>query len=134
RVPTPIGEALVVTDAEGVLRAFNWRDYEAELRRWLGRRYAGIEVKEGQGPLRPALNAYFGGDVEALAPASWIAVGTTFQQTVWKALCSIPAGETLSYSELATRIGRPSAVRAVGLANRANPVALFVPCHRVIGS
>jgi methylated-DNA-[protein]-cysteine S-methyltransferase len=53
---------------------------------------------------------------------------------VWAALCEIPAGRSLSYKDLAARIGRPAAVRAVGLANGANPVALVVPCHRVIGA
>jgi methylated-DNA-[protein]-cysteine S-methyltransferase len=64
----------------------------------------------------------------------WVASGTPFQLEVWERLCTIPAGETLSYAGLARGIGRPSAVRAVGLANGANPVAVVVPCHRVIGS
>jgi methylated-DNA-[protein]-cysteine S-methyltransferase len=64
----------------------------------------------------------------------WKAAGTLFQQGVWAALCTIPAGQTLSYAGLAQRIGRPTAMRAVGLANGSNPVAVVVPCHRVIGS
>ena len=60
--------------------------------------------------------------------------GTAFQRDVWTALCDIPYGETISYSELAQRIGRPRAVRAVGLANGANPLSIIVPCHRVIGA
>ena len=64
----------------------------------------------------------------------WQASGTAFQLKVWETLCTIPAGETLSYAGLAARIGRPSAVRAVGLANGANPISLIVPCHRVIGA
>jgi methylated-DNA-[protein]-cysteine S-methyltransferase len=59
--------------------------------------------------------------------------GTPFQQAVWRALTAIPAGETCSYGDIASRIGRPSAVRAVGAANGANPVGIVVPCHRVIG-
>jgi methylated-DNA-[protein]-cysteine S-methyltransferase len=59
--------------------------------------------------------------------------GTEFQRRVWTALTTIPSGVTVSYRDIATRIGQPSAVRAVGLANGANPVALIVPCHRVIG-
>lgn len=79
------------------------------------------------------LAAYFAGkrrrfDVP-LAPH-----GTPFQQEVWRALCDIPYGETTSYGELAERIGRPKAVRAVGLANGSNPIAIIIPCHRVIGS
>ena len=60
--------------------------------------------------------------------------GTDFQKNVWTALCSIPYGQTISYKELATRIGNPKAVRAVGAANGANPIPIIVPCHRVIGS
>jgi methylated-DNA-[protein]-cysteine S-methyltransferase len=60
--------------------------------------------------------------------------GTPFQVEVWTALCAIPYGETISYGELARRIGRPAAVRAVGSANGRNPVSIIVPCHRVIGA
>jgi methylated-DNA-[protein]-cysteine S-methyltransferase len=60
--------------------------------------------------------------------------GTAFQQRVWAALCEIPFGETVSYGDLAERIGRPTAARAVGLANGKNPVGIIVPCHRVVGS
>jgi methylated-DNA-[protein]-cysteine S-methyltransferase len=60
--------------------------------------------------------------------------GTPFQRSVWSALRRIPSGRTLSYGGLATKIGRPAAVRAVGLANGANPIAIVVPCHRVIGA
>ncbi|MGH3621519.1 MAG: methylated-DNA--[protein]-cysteine S-methyltransferase [Sciscionella sp.] len=61
-------------------------------------------------------------------------LGTPFQQRVWSALCEIPFGETMSYGELAKRIGRPSAARAVGAANGRNPIGIIVPCHRVVGS
>jgi methylated-DNA-[protein]-cysteine S-methyltransferase len=62
------------------------------------------------------------------------AAGTEFQQRVWRALCAIPYGTTISYGELARRIGKPRAVRAVGLANGRNPISIIVPCHRVIGA
>ena len=79
------------------------------------------------------LTEYFGGQRRnfemPLAPE-----GTSFQQTVWKALLDIPYGETTSYGELALRIGNPKAVRAVGLANGSNPISIIIPCHRVIGS
>jgi methylated-DNA-[protein]-cysteine S-methyltransferase len=135
RLATPIGEALLVTDEAGVLRAFNWRDYEAGMRAWLARRYPGARLDEGLAPasLRTAFDAYFAGEREALATVRWRAVGTPFQLGVWRTLCEIPAGETWSYGKLAARLGRPTAVRAVGLANGANPIALVVPCHRVIG-
>ncbi len=64
-----------------------------------------------------------------LAPA-----GTPFQKEVWTALLSIPYGETLSYGQVAARIGRPKACRAVGMANNRNPIAIIIPCHRVIGA
>lgn len=136
RLPTPIGEALLVTDETGVLRAFNWTDYAPQVQAWLDRRYAGVPRGEGEAPaaVRRAFVAYFDGEIRALVAVPWRAVGTPFQLGVWRALGSIPAGETLSYAGLAERIGKPSAVRAVGLANGANPVALAAPCHRVIGT
>lgn len=85
-----------------------------------------------QEPIRQ-LRAYFAGELEnfdlALAPQ-----GTPFQQKVWGELCRIPYGETISYGELAKRIGNPNASRAVGLANGSNPIPIIIPCHRVIGS
>lgn len=136
RHATPIGTALLAVDDAGVLRAFNWTDYEPQMTAWLRRRYPQARLAEGAAPgeVRAAFDAYFGGDPRALEPVAWQAMGTEFQQTVWKALCSIPAGETLTYAGLAARIGRPSAIRAVGLANGANPLALVAPCHRVIGA
>lgn len=80
------------------------------------------------------LRRYFGGDLTALDGVPVELNGTAFQKQVWQALRRIPSGTTLSYAELARRIGSPSAVRAVGTANGANPVAVIVPCHRVIGS
>jgi methylated-DNA-[protein]-cysteine S-methyltransferase len=86
--------------------------------------------------LQPAidqLSAYFSGDLESfdltLAPE-----GTPFQLNVWRELCEIPFGKTISYGELAQRIGNPKASRAVGLANGSNPIPIVIPCHRVIGS
>jgi len=83
---------------------------------------------------RGAFARYFAGDAAALAELPLDARGTPFQQRVWKALREIPDGATESYGALARRIGRPGAARAVGLANRANPLAIVVPCHRVVGS
>lgn len=134
RIPTPIGTALVVTDEAGVLRAFNWTDYEPQMRAWIGRRYGKATLAEGQGSLRSRFEAYFGGRTDAFDDIRWEGAGTAFQKTVWETLCTIPAGQTWSYARLAEKIGRPTAVRAVGLANGSNPVALVVPCHRVIGS
>lgn len=134
RVSTPIGTALVVTDEAGVLRAFNWTDYEAAMSAWIAKRYPEVVRREAAGPLRDRFDAYFAGATDVFATLAWEGAGTAFQRQVWSALCTIPAGETLSYAGLAQRIGRPTAVRAVGLANGSNPVALVVPCHRVIGT
>jgi methylated-DNA-[protein]-cysteine S-methyltransferase len=134
RIETPIGTALVVTDEAGVLRAFNWADYEPAMLKWIGRRYPKARLVEGRGPLRATFAAYFAGQTDALDSIAWEGAGTAFQKQVWAALCTIPAGETWSYSQLAARIGRPTAVRAVGLANGSNPISLVVPCHRVIGA
>jgi methylated-DNA-[protein]-cysteine S-methyltransferase len=79
------------------------------------------------------LKAYFRGDLTAFDVPIELE-GTRFQRTVWASLQAIPYGETISYGELARRIGQPSASRAVGLANGRNPVAIVVPCHRVIGA
>lgn len=79
------------------------------------------------------LRAYFAGDLREFDLTLDI-VGTAFQQRVWSALLRIPYGETRSYSQIAIRIGAPSAVRAVGAANGANPIPIVVPCHRVIGA
>jgi methylated-DNA-[protein]-cysteine S-methyltransferase len=136
RLETPVGVALLVTDEAGALRAFNWTDYEPAMRAWIGKHYPKAKLAEGRSPpvVRDAFEAYFRGDARALESVPWIASGTPFQLKVWETLCTIPAGETLSYAGLAERIGRPTAVRAVGLANGANPVAVVVPCHRVIGT
>ncbi len=114
-----------------------------------GERLTRIHFQDGPCPLRPAahwqaavrpfaaaieqLAQYFAGQRRRfdlpLAPT-----GTEFQLRVWQALCAIPYGATLSYGELARRIGNPRASRAVGLANGANPLPVVVPCHRVIGA
>ena len=79
------------------------------------------------------LAAYFKGSLKAF-DVPVVPAGTPFQQAVWRQLQAIPYGETISYGELARRLGNPKAVRAVGLANGSNPIAIIIPCHRVIGS
>lgn len=136
RLPTPIGEALIVADPEGVLRAVDWGDHEPRMRRLMRRHYGSAPIADGRAPapIADALARYFSGDLHALSALVWTTGGTTFQRSVWAALCDIPPGATLSYKALAERIGAPTAVRAVGLANGANPVGVVVPCHRVIGA
>lgn len=136
RVATPVGEVLLVTDAEGAVRALDFADYEARMTRLLARHAPGAALVEGRAPetVRRGIEAWFGGDLTALDGLTVKTGGTAFQRTVWAALRAIPAGETRSYGQLAAAIGAPRAVRAAGLANGQNPVAVIVPCHRVIGA
>jgi methylated-DNA-[protein]-cysteine S-methyltransferase len=137
RFPTPIGEMFAVTDECGRLRAFAWVDHESrgiqQLRQQYGSR---MSIGEGRSPaaLRKAMDDYFSGNLCAIDQIECATNGTPFQQEVWNALRTIPCGQTLSYGALAVRIGKPSAVRAVGLANGSNPISVVVPCHRVIGT
>ena len=137
RLDTPTGRILVVTDDDDQLRAVDWEDHEDRLHQLLRRQY-GADGVRFQAPSRAStashsLRAYFDGNTGCLAGLAVATNGTAFQRTVWDALRQIPPGQTVSYGALAARIGRPGAMRAVGLANGANPVSIVVPCHRVIG-
>ncbi len=129
---------LLVNDERGQLRALDWEDHEPRMQRLLSRYYkqTSIQLREvtRQSPARRALDAYFAGELHAIDALETATNGTEFQRQVWSALRRIPSGRTLSYGALAGKIGRPAAVRAVGLANGANPIAIVVPCHRVIGA
>jgi methylated-DNA-[protein]-cysteine S-methyltransferase len=136
RIKTPIGVMLVVQDGDEHLRALDWEDHQPRMSRLLRLHYGDVELAPGDasGAIADALRDYLAG---ALAAIDGIAVetgGTEFQRRVWRELRRIPVGTTLSYRGLAERIGSPDAVRAVGLANGANPVSVVVPCHRVVGS
>jgi len=127
-IESPVGPLLLVADEAGLrqIHFVNGRHPARPESSW----------EENRGPLKATirqLRAYFAGELEEfdlpLAPE-----GTSFQLKVWKRLCGIPYGETISYGELARRIGNPNASRAVGLANGSNPIPIVIPCHRVIGS
>jgi methylated-DNA-[protein]-cysteine S-methyltransferase len=138
RIDTAIGELQILADREGNLRAVHWTDHEASLKRWLEGRYGrqGYRLATAHEPLdlTREISRYFAGELNAIDELPVKTDGTAFQQEVWRELRRIPCGATISYGQLAKKIGRPAAVRAVGLANGSNPVALVVPCHRVIGS
>ena len=104
------------------------------LRRRYGEKAVALEAAKEVSSARRALEAYFDGDLHAATTAPVAANGTAFQSEVWAALRLIPIGATTSYGALAAQLGRPKAMRAVGLANGANPIAIFVPCHRVVGA
>ena len=138
RMATPIGEIAIVADDGGRLRALDWTDHDASLRRSLRQHYGehGYSLTPAPNPagLTTAMRSYLAGQLTAIDDLPVATGGTEFQRLVWRALRQIPCGETISYGELARRIGRPAAVRAVGLANGTNPISIVVPCHRVIGS
>ena len=94
-----------------------------------------IPARDGAvGEIAAALRAYFSGDVHALDHVGVELNGTPFQRRVWAALRTVGPGETASYRDIARTIGAPAAVRAVGAANGANPVAIIIPCHRIVGA
>ena len=136
RLETPIGTALLAIDAEGVLRALDWEDFEPRMRQLLRRQYGAVVLNAAKAPsdTLSALKQYFKGDLAALNAIKWRVAGTPFQQKVWHALPNIPAGTTMSYGALALKLDAPNAMRAVGHANGANPISVVVPCHRLIGS
>jgi len=136
RMATPIGIALMVTDADGVLRAFDWEDHSARLKELLRLQYGAVILQDARAPeaTRAALSAYFKGDLAAVNTIKWRVAGTPFQRKVWTALVRIPPGTTMTYGALATELGMPKALRAVGHANGSNPLSVVVPCHRLIGA
>ncbi len=138
RLRTPIGTLLLVTDDRDRVRVLDWDDYTARMERLLRRHYgadgAAIVARAKPSPASRSLDAYFEGDIRAIDRVPVLTGGTPFQRQVWAALREIPAGQTVSYGEIAATIGRSRAVRAVGRANGANPVGVVVPCHRVIGA
>ncbi len=136
RWASPISPLLIVTDEDGALRALDFADHEARMYRLLREHYGDCTLEKGAAPvsITGALEAYFGGNLEALADVRTATGGTPFQREVWNALRAIPAGGPISYGQLAANLGRPGASRAVGAANGANPIAIVVPCHRVIGA
>ncbi len=135
--PSPVGRLTLVSDGEGNLCALDFEGYDERMHRLLARYHGpAVTVVEAPAPtpVADAIDAYFDGIIDALQALPVNTKGSPFQERVWQALRTIGPGETLSYGALAARIGSPAASRAVGLANGANPVAIAVPCHRVIGA
>ncbi len=136
RFASPIGDITLVSDGEGRLRSLDFDEYDERMRQLLARYCGPFTLAAGPAPLavRDALGAYFAGEHGALAGLPVEAAGTPFQRRVWAELRAIPPGTTATYGALAAKLGKAGASRAVGLANGANPVAIVVPCHRVIGA
>ena len=134
-IPSAIGRIILVATDEA-LCALDFADCRERMFALLEARYGDIQLRKVKDPhgYSSAVRAYLDGDLEALDSIPVDTRGTAFQRRVWSALREIPVGSTLSYGGLAARIGRPTAARAVGMTNSRNPVALVVPCHRVIGA
>jgi len=134
-IETPLGAMLAVF-ADQRLVLLDFADDQARIRANLERRFGKDAVmrKRRDEDFRARLGAYFGGRADAFDGLAIDPGGTPFQRLVWAELLRIPFGQTRSYADIAKAVGRPGAARAVGTANGANPIAIAVPCHRVIGT
>lgn len=133
RYQSPIGTYVLASSRRGVVWVKSKNHMTTRLDRW-GKN--GVQIQDGNSHNREVaaeLDAYFAGDLRQFSVPLDLR-GTDFQRQVWQLLQGIPYGETRSYGQIASALGRPTASRAVGRANGTNPVAIIVPCHRVIGA
>ncbi len=129
RTPSPVGPLLFVASARGLVRL----EFEPRAQKLDAKTTQLQESKKALAPYLRELNEYFSGDRREFSFPLDLR-GTDFQLACWHALLEIPYGETRSYRDIAQAIGHPHAYRAVGMSNNRNPVAIVVPCHRVIAS
>lgn len=134
-LPSEIGAILLVSDG-AALCALDFADHKARLLTLLKKRFGPVTLTPCTNPqgFSDRLRAYLEGDLHSFDRVPVSPGGTAFQQQVWLALRQIPPGTVASYGELATQIGHPTAYRAVGMANSLNPVAIALPCHRIVGA
>lgn len=128
RMSSPVGPLLLAATGKG-LRNLQFDRGKTPS----GKNEIWIESPENLRVYEDQLNAYFRGELREFT-CKLDLIGTDFQKDCWKALLEIPYGETCSYADIARKIGRPKASRAVGQANHVNPIAIIVPCHRVVGA
>ena len=135
RIETPIGE-MVLLASDHVLLLLEFDDATDRVTREMKARFGAAAVERAGDPFgfSSRVRAYFDGDLGAIEGLATDGGGNQFQRRVWEELKRIPCGTTISYGELARRVGDPQAARAVGAANGQNPIAVVVPCHRVIGA
>jgi methylated-DNA-[protein]-cysteine S-methyltransferase len=135
RIEAPPGP-MVLLARDGVLICLEFDDRPERIARELKPRFGDCDVVQSDNPFgfTQRVRAYFAGDLSAIDDIPTDGGGTDFQRRVWAELKRIPCGAAISYGELARRLGDSKATRAVGLANGRNPIAIVVPCHRVIGA
>lgn len=134
---SPIGMIYLAATDKGLIYCGNSKENEKEMYNWISKSLPDHKLEKSDNPIlimaKEQLKDYFKGESEIL-DVPLILIGTSFRKTVWKALKTIPYGETCTYGEIAEQIGNPKAARAVGQANNKNPISYFVPWHRVIGA
>ncbi len=135
RIDSPIGTILLVVD-ENKLCSLDYEEYEQRMMTLLKRRYGSVQLLPQSDPegFSTRVRNYLEGNYNALDNIAVSTGGTLFQQQVWNALRTIPVGTTVTYGELAAQVGKPTAYRAVGATNALNPIAIVLPCHRVVGA
>lgn len=138
RLNSPLGEMRLVTDTQNNVRALEFADHMAHLHRGLREHYGSTDMTDIAAPVAIAQSVarYFEGDLGALDALTTATAGSELQEQVWAALRKIPVGTTTTYGKLAKQLGftDPRAAIDIGAANAANPIAIIVPCHRVIAS
>jgi methylated-DNA-[protein]-cysteine S-methyltransferase len=134
-IPTPMGPMTMLA-CDSVMLFLEFSDADDRVEREMKARFGNAELVPTKNPFgfSERITNYFAGDLATIDTIPVDGGGTHFQRRVWAELRNIPCGVTISYGELATRLGDKNAMRAVGLANGRNPIAVVVPCHRVIGA
>lgn len=130
-IDTPLG-TMYLAIRDGALREAGFVETWARLVLSPEAEDAGDELSSEAQCVRDAVTGYFEGDVEAIEEIEIDPEGTDFQRAVWQAIREVPAGQTVSYQDIARAVGKPSAYRAVGTATGRNPVGIAVPCHRIV--
>ena len=134
RIPTPIGDMILVAQ-DGVLLLLEFEDATGRVQREMKLRLKNFELQPTTNPfgLTDIIRDYYGGNIHAIDNILTDGGGTSFEKSVWAELRKIPCGSTVSYGHIARKLGDINMSRAVGTANGRNPIAIVVPCHRVIG-
>jgi methylated-DNA-[protein]-cysteine S-methyltransferase len=135
RFETPVGPMVLVAK-DGVVLLFEFEGTPGRIERQMRQRFGDVALEPATNPfgIGDRIRAYFAGDIHSLDDLLTDGGGTVFERQVWAELRKIPAGSTVSYGDIARKLGDVQLSRAVGTANGKNPIAIIVPCHRVIGA